>query len=67
MPNNNIVVGSGVLVVGTLTPGVVPNEMLTLLSCETLVSPEIDSVNVAVWSINGLCGPFPAIEPLALL
>ena len=67
MPNNNIVVGSGVPISGTLTPGVVPNEMLTLLICETLVSAEIDSVNVAVWFINGLCAGLPAIDPFALL
>ena len=67
MPNNIIVVGSGRFVTGTLSPAVVPKEMLTLLSCETLVSPEIVIVNVAVWFKKGLCALFPAIEPLALV
>jgi len=59
--------GVGVPPPGTLTPAVVPNEKLKLLICDTLVNPAILNVNVADWFMNGLCGPFPAIEPLALL
>ena len=51
----------------TLMPAVVPNENTALVIRVAAVMAALLIVNVAVWLMNGLCGPFPAIEPLALV
>src|SRR5262249_42400933 len=51
----------------TFEPAVVPKENVAPVTVESAVSPEMATTNVAVPSMNGLCGPLPAIEPLALL
>jgi len=51
----------------TLEPAVVPNEKVAAVTVVAAVMVPSVIVNVAVWLRNGLCGPLPAIEPLALL
>ena len=51
----------------TLTPLVVPNENIALVMVVSAVIPASEMANIAVWLRNGLWGPFPAIDPLALL
>jgi len=79
-PIKESVAGSGVVLVPqpatpgvptqpvTLLPAVVPKEnvaLVTVVLWSTPARPVIE--NVAVWLRKGLCGPFPAIEPLALV
>jgi hypothetical protein len=45
----------------------VPNENVTLLTVVFALIPVPLRINVADWFRNGLCGPFPAIEPFALV
>ena len=52
---------------GMLIPAVVPNENVALVTDVPAVTPATERVNVPCWLIKGLWGPFPAIEPLALL
>ena len=49
-----------------MIPGVVPKEKVALVTVVSTVTPATLTVNVAVWLRNGLCGPLPAIEALAL-
>ena len=51
----------------TLLPSVVPNENMALVIVESVVIPSSAREKVAVPVMKGLCGPFPAILPLALL
>jgi hypothetical protein len=51
----------------TFTPEVVPNENVAPVINVAAVMPAREISNVAVWLRNGLCGPLPAIEPLALV
>ncbi len=51
----------------TLTPAVVPNEKVAEFTVVSAFTPATVTVKVAVWSINGLCGPFPSIDPFALV
>ena len=48
-------------------PSVVPNENVALVMSVLSVMPASEITNNADWLRNRLCGPFPAIEPLALL
>ena len=75
--------GSGVWVGGVFgtppmsSPQVVPKENIALLTVvfevinALLMTFEVINAllmtKVAVWLINGLCGPFPAIEAFALV
>jgi hypothetical protein len=59
-------VGSGTTPV-TLLPAVVPNEKTALSTLEAEVTPGALIVNEADPFRNGLCGPFPAIDPPAAL
>ena len=52
---------------GTLMLGVVPYEKVALLTVVDAVIAALLITNVALWLMNGLCGPLPAIEPFALL
>lgn len=45
-------------------PTLVPNWKITLLIEVVLVIPGAFNVNESVVFVNGLCGGFPAIEPL---
>jgi hypothetical protein len=49
--------GGTLLVPGTLSPAVVPNEKVAAVTVVSLVTPTIESVKVALWSMKGLCGP----------
>ena len=65
-----IVRGSGTGESGTATmssPAEVPNENVGLRIAVEGVRPGMLKTNVTDWSKKGLCGPFPAMEPLALL
>ena len=51
----------------TMTPEVVPNQNVADVIVVLAVSVDPVKVNVADWSRKELFGPFPAIEPSALL
>ena len=51
----------------TLSPAAVPKLKIGELIVVLLVTPPTAKVNVAVPVMNGLWGPLPAIEPLALV
>ena len=46
---------------------VVPNENITPVKVASAVGSSKSITKPAVWLRNGLCGPFPAIEEMALL
>ena len=66
-PSNVTIPGSGTLcgTPGMLTPGVVPKEKNALVTFVAVLTPVTFTINVPVPLINGLCGPFPAMESLA--
>ena len=57
---------AGLLAIHTNMPATVPNENVAAVIVVAAVTLGTESVNVVPLSRNGLCGPFPAIEPFAL-
>ncbi len=69
-PTNESENGSGTDGVGTpdtLTPNMVANEKVALLTVVPAVIAESEMTKVADWFKNGLCGPLPAMEALEVV